>query len=61
MFGIAPRSVVITCDEAKEYIQLKIERITEEIDVTVNRLNALQDELAGEIEKLAALNNPPAL
>ena len=59
MFGLPQKSIVISMDEAKEYVQLKIERLTEEIDNTIAHLNNLQDELGAEIEKLAALNNPP--
>ena len=59
MFGLPQKSIVISMDEAKEYVQLKIERLTEEIDNTIVHLNNLQDELGAEIEKLAALNNPP--
>lgn len=61
MFGLAERSIVITQDEAKEYVQLKIERLSEEIDCTVCKLNCLQEELEAEIGKLAVLNNPPRI
>ena len=59
MLGLAKRSIVISQEEAKEYVQLKIERLSEEIDVQVAKLNCLQDELEDEVAKLAMLCNPP--
>lgn len=61
MLGLAERSIVMSHNEAKEYVQIKIERLYDEIYILEDKLKSLQTELEYETKKLEVLDNPPEL
>lgn len=60
MLGLAKESIVISKEEAKEYVQLKVERLMDEISLKNDELLNLQEELEEEMYKLDALHNGPS-
>lgn len=59
MMGLPERTIVMSCEDAKDYVDAKIETLCNRKDALLTELNNIDREIDQEMEKLYMLNNPP--
>ena len=59
MLGLPERSIIMSHEQAIEYVALKVEDLKMQINKKEEELFCLNCELDNELEKLHMLKNPP--
>ena len=61
MVGLPERTIVISHEDAKEYVASKLMVLTQVRDGLQKELDSINEEIDIEMNKLEMLNNPPAI
>lgn len=59
MMGLPERTIVMSCEEAKEYVSSKLVVLMQHREELQKELDNINEQIDIEMDKLEMLNNPP--
>ena len=59
MIGLAEKSIVMGVDDARDYVNARIEVLNQKREELLDELTSIENQIQIETDKLFMLNNPP--